>query len=502
MPFFPYTPESLINRSDSKNPATTCKGLTSSGRPCRRSLAASPRSSPSPSKGRNGVLAVIPDVDDSHDGVAAFFCWQHQEQAEILANQTANGETEVVELEERTSIDTLIDRLGVLEVQEKEDPKKKRKSRDGAKPLRRETLPKQWHDVPGPLMAVPQDLMAANSHSTRPSRPPQQRHRQPKEERTVTFSFFCCGSIPSSEPLPPPRIRTTRPSAPSPEMVQKRPSSHFPAKHPQPFTPAAASPRTPTRAPLRPEISPTSSPTTPTLLSLIPPTLSPHTTSLLLAELAKPLPPSSDAGYIYIFWLTPDNTPTPSQANASSLLNGSSSPLHNLAQPTRPRDVISAFGRGADTGTGTGTILLKIGRASNVQRRLNEWTRQCNYNLSLIRYYPYHPSSPATPSQAPSPLPSPSARPSPSRRGLSTPTTSAQAPDTAGADQPRKVPHAHRVERLIHIELADKRVKRLCAGCGKEHREWFEVEASREGVRGVDAVVRRWVGWGESVAAV
>jgi len=414
MPFFPYTPESLINRSDSKNPATTCKGLTSSGRPCRRSLAASPRSSPSPSKGRNGVLAVIPDVDDSHDGVAAFFCWQHQEQAEILANQTANGETEVVELEERTSIDTLIDRLGVLEVQEKEDPKKNRKSRDGAKPLRRETLPKQWHDVPGPLMAVPQDLMAANSHSTRPSRPPQQRHRQPKEERTVTFSFFCCGSIPSSEPLP----------------------------------------------------------------------------------------PSSDAGYIYIFWLTPDNTPTPSQANASSLLNGSSSPLHNLAQPTRPRDVISAFGRGADTGTGTGTILLKIGRASNVQRRLNEWTRQCNYNLSLIRYYPYHPSSPATPSQAPSPLPSPSARPSPSRRGLSTPMTSAQAPDTAGADQPRKVPHAHRVERLIHIELADKRVKRLCVGCGKEHREWFEVEASREGVRGVDAVVRRWVGWGESVAAV
>lgn len=80
--------------------------------------------------------------------------------------------------------------------------------------------------------------------------------------------------------------------------------------------------------------------------------------------------------------------------------------------------------------------------------------------------------------------------------------TSAQAPDTAGADQPRKVPHAHRVERLIHIELADKRVKRLCVGCGKEHREWFEVEASREGVRGVDAVVRRWVGWGESVAAV
>jgi len=33
--------------------------------------------------------------------------------------------------------------------------------------------------------------------------------------------------------------------------------------------------------------------------------------------------------------------------------------------------------------------------------------------------------------------------------------------------------------------------------CGREHKEWFEVEASREGVRGVDEVVRRWVGWGE-----
>ena len=59
------------------------------------------------------------------------------------------------------------------------------------------------------------------------------------------------------------------------------------------------------------------------------------------------------------------------------------------------------------------------------------------------------------------------------------------------------MPHAHRVERLIHLELADKRVTHNCEACGKEHREWFEVEASREGVRGVDEVVRRWVAWAE-----
>jgi len=37
---------------------------------------------------------------------------------------------------------------------------------------------------------------------------------------------------------------------------------------------------------------------------------------------------------------------------------------------------------------------------------------------------------------------------------------------------------------------------------GKEHREWFEVKASREGVRGVDGVVRRWVGWAENSLSV
>lgn len=36
---FLNTPEALLGRSDSKNPATTCRGITGSGRPCRRALA-------------------------------------------------------------------------------------------------------------------------------------------------------------------------------------------------------------------------------------------------------------------------------------------------------------------------------------------------------------------------------------------------------------------------------------------------------------------------------
>lgn len=62
----------------------------------------------------------------------------------------------------------------------------------------------------------------------------------------------------------------------------------------------------------------------------------------------------------------------------------------------------------------------------------------------------------------------------------------------------RKVAHAHRVERLVHLELADQQVKHGCATCGKEHREWFEVEASEEGVKAVDEVVKRWVAWAEA----
>jgi hypothetical protein len=61
---------------------------------------------------------------------------------------------------------------------------------------------------------------------------------------------------------------------------------------------------------------------------------------------------------------------------------------------------------------------------------------------------------------------------------------------------PLRVPNVTRIERLIHIELSDKRaIKDKCSNCGREHREWFEIDATRQGLRSVDEVVRRWVGW-------
>jgi hypothetical protein len=54
-----------------------------------------------------------------------------------------------------------------------------------------------------------------------------------------------------------------------------------------------------------------------------------------------------------------------------------------------------------------------------------------------------------------------------------------------------------RVERLIHIELGSQRVMKKCEACKKDHREWFGVDASREGVKAVDEVIKRWVSWAE-----
>jgi hypothetical protein len=228
--------------------------------------------------------------------------------------------------------------------------------------------------------------------------------------------------------------------------------------------------------------------------------LDPQTTSILLTELAKPISDADEEGYIYMFWVTPPkSTPRGSDPSgpaqppvprdiASSLLPQSHHKDDTLRPPAQPRSVSDAIRAARDlnaltknpTSTSPGTLRLKIGRANNVHRRLVEWTRQCSHDLTLIRYYPYTPSSSTSSSPA---------RVPPSR-------TPAAALVPGG-----KVPHVHRVERLIHLELANLRVRDLgqCTECGKEHREWFEVEAQKDALRKVDECIRRWISWGESM---
>jgi hypothetical protein len=57
-------------------------------------------------------------------------------------------------------------------------------------------------------------------------------------------------------------------------------------------------------------------------------------------------------------------------------------------------------------------------------------------------------------------------------------------------DDKLPVQHIYRVERLIHTELKEHRLKEECLACNKTHTEWFRV--SNEAA--VNAV-RKWMGW-------
>ncbi|KAL1967647.1 hypothetical protein VTN77DRAFT_2904 [Rasamsonia byssochlamydoides] len=389
MPFIGNTPESIRAQSESRDPAT-CRGVTTNGRPCRRPVAASTQ--PTPSKTGKGDAAAGTDA-------AALYCWQHQDQAEQFAGKAQEkGRAGNRPIQNRTSIDTLVERLGVLDLNERQGKEKSRQ--DDHKNGR-----------------------TGNSKS-----------RAQTSHAGKTKSIFCCFRTLDDDDLP-----ASKPVATTPEKGH--------ASSPQPSQ-------------------------TQPLLAWIPPHLPPQTTALLLTELAKPISEADEDGYIYIFWVTPSTNSTgpPPADIASDLLP---SPNKN-GQSRRTSDALRAaqthYAGTRGSGSSPGTIRLKIGRTSNVHRRMNEWTRQCSYNLTLIRYYPYSPSSSSSPS----------------------PGHSSQEPG-------RKVPHVHRVERLIHIELGDHRLKGLgpCAECGKEHREWFEFEATKDALRRVDECVRRWVAWAE-----
>lgn len=513
MPFVQHTPESLLRRSDSRNPSTTCKGITSSGAHCRRALAPTPRFAHfrhQDSIDEDGVLAVLePGEGTEDDGAAAFFCWQHKDQAINLVSSANIPKRvgSVIQLKKRTSVDTMAERLGLLDLDEQQSSKKQRKRQwEKAGPARKERLPRQWQDIEGPLLSVPSRKPTAGSRLESASTKPR--------KKSSSFALFCCVAVQEKERMPPPRPQklaekpSSRPAARAsmPPKAQTSHAPHLDEEEASTYIPKPTDYYPAGHACQRPKPHSERLSHTQTLLANIPPSLSPATTSALLAELAKPISPHDEPGYIYIFWLTPsgNSPPDPSAATSFFADDAAASPSHGH----RRQSASTAPAAPAADGKGE-TILLKIGRASNVQRRMNQWTRQCGHDLSLVRFYPYFSTS-SIQQQAPSPLPSPNRRPhSHTRPRASLPLSHPSSPSPSSATsslrdqqpQPQRVPHAHKVERLIHIELADRRVRRDCEACGKEHREWFEIDGTRAGVRDVDAVVRRWVRWSEGKGA-
>ncbi|KAH6603210.1 hypothetical protein Trco_007985 [Trichoderma cornu-damae] len=236
--------------------------------------------------------------------------------------------------------------------------------------------------------------------------------------------------------------------------------------HPRPST-SSARPSRPQTSHQQHQSRPASSsaPTAAHLKSLIPDSLDAVTTSSLMTEVSKGFSDADEPGYIYMFWLTPESASDPAPVDAARDL---------LAPPPRggsrrPSDVVSTFA-GTD-GQKPKTMLLKIGRAANVQRRMNQWSRQCGHSIQLLRFYPYMSSS-STPASLDAPPAPPHAKGGSARDA------------SPSAASPHPTPHVKKVERLIHIELAGMGLRAdlgACEACGREHKEWFEVEATRDG---------------------
>ncbi|KAG5970872.1 hypothetical protein E4U55_001425 [Claviceps digitariae] len=427
MPFVANTPESLLDRADSKNPSSTCRGITSNGRPCRRPISSSTQAAPLP-KGRGRKV----DLTDE-----TLYCWQHKEQASHSAQSSPGPRQHATPiLEERSSLDTLADRLGIMGLQEK-------KSRKGG-----------------------------SSSSSRPN-------KAAKSKRSKLTICFCF-SIPSADVNRPARPKP-RPQ-PAPLQTQKpavasMPNVHLqrPAHHGRP--PSSSRTSTPNASPGKASYRSGKSTLSQTarFKHLIPDSLDVTTASALMAELAKPHAESDEGGYIYMFWLTPETqTSRPPTAAAARSFLAPPTVVAPSGRPRRASDVVASSPVADDFSSskpgGQKTMLLKIGRAANVQRRMNQWQRQCGHDIEMLRFYPYVSGGPNDDGSGPS-------------------------------RTPRMTPHCRKVERLIHIELAGMGLRAdmsTCGACGREHREWFEVQATRGGIRAVDDVIRRWVDWDEA----
>lgn len=455
----PNTPEALLARSDSRNPTRTCQGITNGGRKCRRDIG--PSSTPG---GRRvsappvtGAALSSPASDST-----SLYCWQHKHQAATLPTT-----------QERTSMDTLVANLADLGIHEASNG------------------PAVKHKV----------KHEASGYTSVPTSKPR------TKQKSSFWGSLCCFTTTKdgdSDRLEVVRHkRRTQAHQAQPEMsitrLLARPSQH------KTYSADARLTTVPSSSPHR-----TSRPrptSTTDLLNLIPPSLPPQPTSALLAELSKPISIYDEPGYIYTFWLTDSKLAPPPEDTTSSLLTPSSTlqPPPRQSNNRRHSAILSEYSTTSASPRSPvvspasrkphqrDRILLKIGRANNVHRRMSEWQRQCGYNLSLIRFYPYVPSSSLSPRQPPlSPAP-----------GSPTPPSQSHRPTSNISAAIRMVPYAHRVERLIHLELSEQRARKQerCSACGREHREWFEVEGTSDGVRRVDEVVRRWVGWAEGLEA-
>lgn len=505
-----HCPEFQLARSDSKNPATTCRGLTANGQRCRRlALVASPKYRQQQQQQQQKDRISKDDGNLVARTPQELFCWQHQDQAGTAVTVAASSTNVKIPapLRGRSSLDTLVERVGLLDVQDNGNGRVDAVRVEQVAATTTTTT--AAGKVAGGHPAI-NDRIAVKRTPREYThvRPPPDSQGAPKPERKrksrrrlICFatsvdededdmvirlknreksrhSYHATSNNPNGTAKLPRRYSAQ-------QQQQQRPSStgHVESgrrhSHLEPTSRPASRPtnynqRSHLAPPqphhlTRPSISASPhgrrpSSQTESLLSWIPSTLPPDTTSKLLQKLAEPLSAADVPGYIYIYCATPNDS-LPRADQTASLIPSPETPdsardtsdiMHQAGIPPTSR-VKRRNPSKRNSGDTTNTITLKIGRAVNVYRRLTQ--QQCSQNLTLVRYYPYQSSSHAS----------------------------------TGVSQ--KAPNVHRLERLVHLELTDIRVKpeQACSHCGKKHQEFFEIEATKEQLKRVDECVRRWV---------
>jgi hypothetical protein len=435
---------------------------------------------------------------------AVFFCWQHKDQAEDLIDGA-----EKVEIKERSSLETVLQGLGLEEVKEEDEEEKasvvkdklreRERQRRAAGQVRIQETRK--HGKGGFLAALfscftgsePSSGQSSQNKAPRP-RPPQalaspmktsladrsrpkikisepERTSLPSQQRRRASDSNAYGlSNNSQQPL-----KAHRASLPTSSLKS---STLRPPLATQPH--ASSAPNVPHRKPLTPISShqrqnrASSAPPSSQNLSLLnwtpslpvsPTDANRLTYAKLLTAMSEPPTAGDSPGYIYMFWQTSLPTSSPESDAASQVAHGTASAgvIQFFESRARRDSSASASRTSLGNGRGTGspkTVFLKIGRAANVMRRMTQWRNQCGYNISLLRYWPQ-------------------------------PVREAKA---AGL----RNKYVGKVEKLVHLnlEMLGLRVKRECR-CGTEHREWFEVQAKAAAVREVDNVIGNWVRWCE-----
>ncbi|CAG8506098.1 uncharacterized protein OCT59_025030 [Rhizophagus irregularis] len=141
--------------------------------------------------------------------------------------------------------------------------------------------------------------------------------------------------------------------------------------------------------------------------------------------------------------------------------------------------------------------LYKVGRATNVHRRLYQWAKQCGYTPELIENFPNVEILSSFSSQ----------EFLIDREGENSVNFDNQLEFNSVA----KCKYTHRAERLIHIELGARFKADIekCEKCGNLHREWFKVKAQNlgsnnamHGWEDVRKVIVHWVTYVEKIYGV